>query len=114
MVILATARKLYLTQGNTQLVTLKGLQDNGTIPPTFLNAATLVGTLYDDLNNPVAGCIGVSFVYITGTSGNYRASFGDANFVPDIGTEYTLIVTGSQGSIAIRREIEVEIIPASN
>ena len=114
MVILATARKLLLTQGNTQLVTIKGLQDNSTTPPTFLNAATLVCTLLDEWNNQMAECINVSFVYITGSSGNYQASFGDSNFMPAIGTGYTLLITGSQGIIAIRREIPVEIVPASN
>ena len=109
MVVMATPLKLIFFQGNTQVITILGLQDS--ITGAFLNSATLLATLIDEYNNQVVGCIGVSLAYVVGSSGNYQGVFGDASFIPDVGTGYTLVITGSQTSpaVSIRLELLVEV-----
>jgi hypothetical protein len=96
-----------LYQGNTQAMSVFGLQD--AISSTYLNSATLTATLVDQNGIQISECIDVPLNYVAGSNGNYEGSFGDANFVPPVGTGYTLIIDGSQNGSTIHLELLVEI-----
>ena len=103
--------KVYLTQGNTQTIALNGLQTTdqfGNV--SFLDAASLTASLYDDQGNPVAGLVNVTLTYVPASNGNYTCTFGDDTFVPPEGTGYSLVITGNQNLSYIRLEIPVEVI----
>ncbi len=114
MVVRATPIKLLMFQGNTQVITILGLQDS--ISGSFLNSASLSGTLYDQNNTQVPGCVNIALAYVTGSSGNYQGVFGDNTFLPAPGTGYTLVIAGSQASpsVFIRLEIIVEVQPRNS
>lgn len=95
-------------QGNTQDMKLFGLQDIDT--GTFWNAAVATGTLYDANGNAVSGCTGVSLIYQNGTNGNYVGTFGDANFMPPLGTEYTLQLDADQGAAHFRVRLPARVL----
>lgn len=103
----ATRSKIIFYQGNTQDIKAYGIQDVDT--GLFWNAASILASLVDDQGNPIAECTNVVLLYQSGTNGNYVGTFGDANFQPGIGTGYSLIIDGDQGSAHIHLEIPVEI-----
>jgi hypothetical protein len=108
----ATPSKMYVYPGNTQMITVEGLQDLSQLPAlVFLNAASLTATLVDDDGNQIQGCIGIPLTYVLGSNGNYIGTFGDNTFQPGIGTGYTLIVEGSQSGGWIHEELIVEVKP---
>ena len=107
MVLKATPTKLIFYQENTQAIELFGLQDALTL--AYLNAATLTATLVDDDGNQVPECIAVPLTYQPGTNGNYVGVFGDLNFLPPLGTGYTLIIEGNQQTSYIHLELLVEV-----
>ncbi len=108
MVASATLSPQVFTQGNTQAITLEGLQD--VVSGAYLNAAALSATLYDPNGNAVAECTDVNMPYVPGSNGNYQGIFGDNNFMPPVGTGYRLVVTGTQngGYIKIVSVAEVQ------
>lgn len=112
MVILATPSKIVINPGNTQVLRIFGLQDS--ISGNFLNAAVIEGSLQDDQGNVIPGCDQISFTYVPASNGDYDAVFGDATFMPGIGTGYTLIIDGSQNNNFIHLELLVEIQPRQN
>ena len=104
----ATPSKYILYQGNTQSIQITGLYDE--VSSTYLNSATLVATLVDDNGNLAdAELDEISFTYVPGSNGNYIATFGDNNFLPLLGTGYTLIIDGNQSGSYIHLELLVEI-----
>ena len=109
MVILATPSKIVINPGNTQVLRIFGLQDN--VTGNFLNAATIEASLQDDQGNTIIGFDEIPFTYVPASNGDYDGVFGDQNFIPDIGTGYTLIIDGNQGGSYIHLELLVEIQP---
>jgi hypothetical protein len=109
MVILATPSKIIISPGNTQVLRIFGLQDN--VTGSFLNAASIVGTLQDDQGNVVIGFDEIAFTNVPSSNGDYDAIFGDSTFIPEIGTGYTLIIDGNQSGSYIHLELLVEIQP---
>jgi hypothetical protein len=107
MTVLATPSKFIMYQGNTQVIQLLGLQDF--LTQNYMNAATVTGTLQDDQGNNIAECVDIPFSYVLGSNGNYNGVFGDQNFVPMIGTGYTLIVDAVQNNSYGHWEFLVEI-----
>jgi hypothetical protein len=107
MTVSATPSKFILYQSNTQVLQITGLQDF--ISQSYLNAATIVGTLTDPNGIEVSECVEVPFQYVAASNGNYNAIFGDDNFLPPVGTGYTLIIDGNQNAEYIHLELLVEI-----
>jgi hypothetical protein len=107
MPITAAIAKLFFFQGNTQVTTLAGLQDDET--GLFISGASLQMTLVDDDGNKVVGCIQVPMTYVATTNGNYQGTFGNNTFYPSIGTSYTLLIDGSYLGSYIHLEVPVEV-----
>lgn len=105
--ISARITKLRFYQGNTQVVTLEGLQD--VITGGYVNDAVLQMSLVDEYGNVIAGCDQVAMNYIPDSNGNYQGIFGDQNFYPDVGTGYRLYVDGSSSGSFIHLELSVEV-----
>jgi hypothetical protein len=109
MALLNTPKKLLYSQGNAQIITFSNLIDTVTGLP--INSDTLVATMIDCNGVPVVGCTGIVLAS-TDTLGDYRGTFGDNTFYPPVGTGYTLLIDGNNGSNAgyIHFEIMVEIV----
>lgn len=108
MTLTATTRKLILYPGNTQGVLLQAVQDQ-TTGLFWTNTATITCTLQDDLGNSITGCINVAFAFQSGSQGNFLAVFGDINFQPIVGNNYTLIIDGNNSGSYLHLEVLVEI-----
>lgn len=106
----ATPSKFIMHPGNTELITLENLLD--ILTNTYLNAATLTATLYDDQGNKVTGCDGITLNYVVSSNGEYKGVCGGATFLPTPGTGYTLIVEGTAsggvGDIHIEYIVEIK------
>jgi hypothetical protein len=107
MTVSATPSKFILYQSNTQVLQVVGLQDN--LTGNYLNAATVVGTLQDQNGNNITECTNITFAYVAASNGNYNGVFGDVNFLPPVGTGYTLLIDGNQSGSYIHLELMVEI-----
>ena len=108
MSLSSTISKQIFVQGNSQAVTLEGLQDD--ITKAFQNGwMNIVMTLIDDEGNPVSGCTQVPMNYTAGSNGEYVGIFGDNNFYPAIGTGYTLLIDGNQSGSYLHVECTVEV-----
>jgi hypothetical protein len=105
-----TAPKQVIYPGCTQAVRITNMQITTTTPPTFWDgSASIQCTLVDSLGNPVAGCIAITFTYVPGSNGDFVAVFGDVNFQPEVGSDYTLIIDGQQDSSTYHAELLVEV-----
>ena len=104
----ATPSKMLLYPGNTHTLQVAGVLDGSTL--NFWNASgSISGTLVDSNGNAVPECNGVILQYVPGSNGVFSASFGDFNFQPAIGTQYTLLIDGIQNGVTMHMEILVEI-----
>jgi hypothetical protein len=109
MALLNTPKKFLYSQGNAQIIVFNGLTDAVTGLPIDLEV--LEATMIDWNGNQVPGCIAIP-LNNTDLLGDYLGTFGDDSFYPDIGTGYTLLIDGDDGSGggAIHFEVMVEIV----
>lgn len=108
MTVFATPSKFVMWQGNTQVIQLVGLQDY--LTQNYMNSAVVTGTLQDDQGNNIVECVEVAFAYVVGSNGNYNGVFGDENFIPPIGTGYTLLIDAVENNSYGHWEFLVEIL----
>jgi hypothetical protein len=109
MPLLNTPKKLLFSQGNLQIIAFSNLIDVTTLIPIDID--TLVATMIDCNGNPVPGCTNIALPN-TDALGDYMGTFGDNNFYPLVGTGYTLLIDGNNGSGGgyIHFEVMVEIV----
>lgn len=83
-------------RGNDMALELKGLMNEK--QGTFINNATVQGTLVDDSGNPVSGqSWPVTLAYVTGSDGDYEATASHA-MVLVAGHRYTMNLTADGGA----------------
>jgi len=105
--------KFIMNPGNTHTINVAGVLDGTTL--NFWNAsASISGTLVDQNGNPVPECTNVPIPYVPNTNGIFQASFGDFNFQPIEGTQYTLIIDGIQNGVTLHVEALVEVAVRSS
>lgn len=102
---MATLR-LTFYQNNSQFVSVTGLQDQATTPSTYVNSATLTGTLQDLSGVPVAGATDIVGSYVGGSNGDYTFSIDGSDFNPPAGG-YLFIIDGTYASGAKRYHAEI-------
>ena len=98
-------QKIVLYQDNTQDLSIYGLVDAAGV---FVNNAVLTATLLDSMRNADSVLNATTFVFVTGSNGDYVATVS-GNFSPSVGTEYTTVIDGDAGSSHIHLEICTEI-----
>lgn len=101
------AKKLIMYPDNDQEILIKGLQDLGT-GNYFDDTAIVSATLYDQANNPVPGCIGITLSYVVGSLGNFQGEV-EETFSPPLGGGYSLVVLANQGGADAKWTLLVEI-----
>ena len=68
--------ELYI--GNDNIVTVDSFRNASTSPETYINDATITGTLYDANGDEVSGeTWPISFSYVAGSNGKYTATITD-------------------------------------
>lgn len=100
--------RIELKRGNDQVVQLPGLRLRAT-PTTYLNAATVVGTLYDSHHAVVPGYGAVTFSYVVSSNGTYEWVIDGKYFMLASGTLYSLEITARQEEKDFRAVYEVTI-----
>jgi hypothetical protein len=97
--------KLIFYQKNTQIFEIDGLKDqNG----NYLDSATVTATLVDQNGNEVAGFVGITMNYVTGSQGIYQGTI-DSVFDPATGGGYIVRLDATQGAAVGHWEIRVEV-----
>jgi hypothetical protein len=87
--------------GNDQLIQWGPLVTGPTAnnpSPTYVDDASGTATLLDPNGNPVPGATGLSFTYVTSSTGIYQAQIVGSSFNPAPGSGYTLQVRLTSGS----------------
>lgn len=98
--------RLILYPRNSQNVEIDGLKDqNG----TYLNAATVTGTLVDQNGNNVPGFINLTLVYTSASEGVYVTTVSGLQFNPPEGDGYTLVLDAAQGAAIGHWEIKARV-----
>jgi len=91
---MALPSSLTLYKLNDQYIQLDGLADD---TGAFINSATVLGTLYDKQNHPVAGATALSFTYVALSDGTYKAAIPET-FDPPAGSGYSLDIDADDGA----------------
>jgi hypothetical protein len=102
------SRKIFYKK-NSQYLEVGGLHDQSAATLTYVNTATLTGTMYDASGATVAGCVNVSGQYQASSNGVYRFPVDPSLFDPPAGSNYTLIIDGTSGSKRYHAEIPVQV-----
>jgi hypothetical protein len=97
------------TRNSTNVIEVIGLRDRTT--GEYVDDATVLATLYDALNNPVAGATNLTLTLVAGTIGSrimYRGSW-PSTVALTLDASYTLKVTPTAPG-PIVREFVVDIV----
>jgi len=99
---------IYVNPKNTQVVSLKFLKDLST--GSFLNAAAVTATLFDQFGNIDPIFQNITLNYINGSQGNYQGVVaGGFNPPQGLGSGYKLIIDANQGGVLGHWEIPVTV-----
>ncbi len=98
-----------LYTNSSQYIELAGLKDQSTNPATYMNSATVLGTLKDPKGVPVTGLTAITGVYQSASNGTYRLPVNAATFNPPIGGGYVLVITATQNGNTLYVEYPIKI-----
>lgn len=100
--------RLILKRGNDQIVTLTGLQADGT--GEYLNDALVKATLLDGRGQPIPPFQNLTMPYKAGSDGEYEWIIDAPTMMLAKNVEYLLVITAKQGELDYRtvRPVTVE------
>jgi hypothetical protein len=97
---------MYLYPLNTQVLNVVGLQDITT--GLFLNAATVVATLFDEHGNADPIINNLAMGYIPASNGQYQGTVPDT-FNAKLGGGYNMVITALQAGIQAQFTIPAQV-----
>jgi len=103
---MALCSLIYLYPGNTQVITITGLQD--LVTEQFLDAATVTATLYNEHGIADSVLNNITLSYVTASNGIYQGTV-PSGFNAKLGGGYVLKVQAEQSGIVVLLTIPAEV-----
>jgi hypothetical protein len=95
---------------NSQYLEVTGLKDQSATPNTYVNDATMVGTMKDKEGVNVDGFVAIAGEYQTGSDGVYRFPVDPLTFDPDPGSDYTVTLDGNSNDRYFHAELPAKVV----
>jgi hypothetical protein len=99
--------RIEIKRGNDQIVTLPRLRVTNTL--TYLNAATVKGTLYDSRGVAIPAFTNVTMAYVTDSDGTYEWVIDGPTMMLPPSKLYQLVITGREAGKDYRNVYDVTV-----